>query len=197
MDVESAFDKIKPNKSKDVPILYRKDRYEKEWHDGLGDGVHPEHPDKADHLGGSWFKGMAEEIEHGKGRGLGNFLNFDKMIGRDDGDDGVEERLLLEEALNLGVDRGDLPRGNNSKGGRGNRDGQHALDLHPNWEILHLKENKVDIRMKDPEAYPRFKDDLKVNSQYLHIIYIYIYYYYCHYYYLTESPLNYLICLKQ
>ncbi len=152
LDVDAAFNKIKPNRAKEVPLLYRKDRYEKEWNDGLGDGIHPEHPDKIEHLGGSWFKGMAEQIESGKnGR---NNLKFDRMIGRDDGDDDIEERLL-EKALELG-EGGGLP-GNKGK------NGQYDLDLDPKWEVVRQKET-VDIRMKDPEIYPRFQDDLKVNQ---------------------------------
>ena len=177
LDVDAAFDRIKPSKSKVVSVLYRKDRYEKDWDDGLGDGIHPEHHlDNADHLGGSWFQGMAEVIDRRTGGGFGNFLNFDKMVGRDDGDDGVEERLLLGEGSSFGV---------KSKG----RNGQYNLDLDPKWELMHPKEAKVDLRMRSPETYPRFKDDLKVNSHFIYILLLLLLF-------SQNAFTNYFICRK-
>jgi hypothetical protein len=66
--------------------LYQKDRFKEPKPSGLDD----------DHLGGSWFEGMADQIAKGRpGAGGGGALEFSKMTGRP----AAAERALEEEVL--------------------------------------------------------------------------------------------------
>lgn len=79
LDIDYAIAKDEATKKtvKGLP-LYRKDRYEEEKID----------PGQANHVGGTWFKGMAEEGMNKKA-----FIDIGKMQGRDDNDD---DKKLLE-----------------------------------------------------------------------------------------------------
>lgn len=90
LDPQSALQALKKDGRKEGFILYRKDRNQEQ----VVDDDNPLN----DHLGGSWFKGMADEIKSKPA-----IINFDKMHGRsdleviDDKSEAPEgQRLLLE-----------------------------------------------------------------------------------------------------
>ena len=117
LDIDFAIAKDEATKKavKGLP-LYRKDRYEEEKVD----------PGKVDHVGGIWFKGMAEE-----GRGRKALVDISKMQGRDDKED---DKKLLENDEEFA---------------------EIKLDIEvKEWNPRMPK--PITFKMADPETIPRF-----------------------------------------
>jgi hypothetical protein len=117
LDIDAAYSALKGEKNKGTE-LYREDRFNDS--NAADDGN--------DHIGGTWFKGMAEEV-----KSKAAVINFDKMSGRED-----SSKFVEDNDYNLGVD-----------GGR--------LILNTDLGQKHVKpKSDILVAWKDPEEQPRF-----------------------------------------